>query len=478
MTEMIGLSWSGTGDLFENATYRYIDLAIDNRLPALAFGELVYGRYPIPLVDDWLISDRPPLQTGLMLLFSGAVSTSISERIGSEFALSIFAQSLFFVGTISLLYSLAIPKRFHAFVLLVTSVSGVVIVNSFFTWPKLFGTGVALAAIAALVEIVRSDEQKFWRYFICGALVAFSLLTHTSHAFAMIGLILTMCLYILRSQERRRNLISFFSVLMVTGVIYLTWVIFQRTFDPPGDRLAKWHFAGIKEITPIGTIPSILEQYEKLTFFQWIGYKVQNFERLIFPVWDKGDFSLTSQTNSNSKLVSPWNFGESFSDYWITAGEVVLLVAIMPAIYWGLINLVYRRFHSPSDGITPQLKKFNVSALYSLIFGVFMWAILIFLPGTTYVFHGSLIFAVLPIIILAVLSAIELPSVICGIGLTAQLLGTLGIYWISKPISWAMSHSFEPVSFGLAALCLGILVPLALRLLSYEKELDRNISAH
>lgn len=77
MIQMIGLTYSGTGDYFENATYRYIDLALDNRLPAFAAAELVGGRYPIPLMSDWLTSDRPPLQTGLLLILSSFFTSSI-----------------------------------------------------------------------------------------------------------------------------------------------------------------------------------------------------------------------------------------------------------------------------------------------------------------------------------------------------------------------------------------------------------------
>lgn len=382
---------------------------------------------------------------------------------------------MFFFGAISLLFSIKLPERLHPFVLTATAMSGVVIVNSYFTWPKLLGTGLALAALASLVDLAKSEIRSARQQIICGLLIGFSLLAHTSHVFALIGFVLAMCLILITSKNRKNNLQPLVSVLLTAGLVNITWSMFQNFFDPPGNRLAKWHLAGIKEINPDGVIQSIVQEYGQLTFSQWVSYKVQNFERMLLPIWDPDNIAGTPTSISHSNLVAPWNFGESFSDYWITAGEVVLLIAIVPAIYWWVINLAFRRFFTSLHTINPQMKNLREFALLSLAIGLSIWAILIFLPGTTYVFHASLIFAVLPILVSVVTSAIELPALVCRVGLIVQIAGTLSVYWISKPISWAMSHRFEPVPFTLAALSLVILVSLSLWMLSSAKNLDPKI---
>ena len=31
-------------------------------------------------------------------------------------------------------------------------------------------------------------------------------------------------------------------------VLYAPWLAYQRLYDPPGDRLLKWHLAGVTEV--------------------------------------------------------------------------------------------------------------------------------------------------------------------------------------------------------------------------------------
>ena len=64
----VGFVYGGLKNPFETAANRFLNsLPVDNELPYMVATGLRQGHIPKPLFMDWLTSDRPPLQSGMVL---------------------------------------------------------------------------------------------------------------------------------------------------------------------------------------------------------------------------------------------------------------------------------------------------------------------------------------------------------------------------------------------------------------------------
>lgn len=264
----------------EYAAYRFgpPPLSVDNFIPKLLADGLYEGKIPKPLIGNWLSSDRPPLQSGIALtqypLFHG--NRDLSYQL-----LGVILQLTALVALWAYLQAAGVNRKVMALALVTAFFSGFTIFNSFYVWPKLlpaaFLTIIAAYLFTARYGLVRAN----WKIgALIGAAAAVAMLSHGGSIFGLLGILLTMLL--LRRVPSARFLLA---VASAAVVLYLPWSLYQKYYDPPGDRLLKMHLAGVVDPHPELKLKDLLiHEYEKLGWRETWNYKVANLKILFLPM--------------------------------------------------------------------------------------------------------------------------------------------------------------------------------------------------
>jgi hypothetical protein len=207
----------------------------DNIIPYVFAEGLKLPHVPSPMLGDWLSSDRPPLQAGLYLAFTVQTGERGYQILGS------WLQATFLLGVWAVAAAAGYPTTTRRLVMLACCLTSNMIINTFFVWPKLV-TIVALTLVFVLLFCYRpaSKRQRIIAGVMLGGLAAFAVLCHSGSAFALIGMgVLTLATWRWPSWKT-----LLFAMLTVV-VLYTPWVAYQKFIDPPGNRLLKWHLAGV-----------------------------------------------------------------------------------------------------------------------------------------------------------------------------------------------------------------------------------------
>ena len=195
-------------------------------------------------MGDWKSSDRPPLQSGAVLAQYPFMPRP--RELGYTI-LSVILQSLWVCGLWLLLTALRLNSKAVSWALLTCAFSGFVFTNSFFVWPKLLAASYLLGFFALLFSgrLRRRSQNGVFLSVVGAMLVTFSLLSHGGTIFAFIGAIGAAAVF--RTPMGLKHLLLAASV---SFVLYLPWVGYQKFYDPPGDRLLKFHLAGVEHVDP------------------------------------------------------------------------------------------------------------------------------------------------------------------------------------------------------------------------------------
>ena len=247
---------------------------LDNQIPRLFVDRLIEDRAGLKsyLLGDWHSSDRPPLQTGMLLL----VYPFVGQAGGSLACLLLgVAINIFWIwGLWGFLRALGIAERKILQVLILIALVGAVFINTIYTWPKMLSAALALTVGAAI--LVR-DCPKRIRIFVVGSAGAFSLLSHGAALFALFGLITLF--WVRRKEWSLRDILITFAF---TVLIYYPWVGYQKFYDPPGDRLIKWHLAGVVPLDETRSAAAMLvAEYQKAGLHGFAMNKLHNLRLLL-----------------------------------------------------------------------------------------------------------------------------------------------------------------------------------------------------
>jgi hypothetical protein len=257
---------------FYAAARRYSELLpLDNAVPYM-FAEAIRDQHvPRPLFVDFLSSDRPPLQTGLVL--SQYAYLNQPRKLGYTVH-GVIVQSLWIFAAWLLLTAFALDRRAVALALTVCLFSGFVFLNTFYVWPKLLAATYILAALA-LVVTAKSGALKEGRIapILLGSLIALSMLSHGGSDFAILGAVLTVAFLRIRIPLKSLLLMA-----IAVAVLYVPWTLYQKFYDPPGDRLTKMHLAhvGIYGPDPRSFGAALIDAYKAVTPRQIVANKVAN----------------------------------------------------------------------------------------------------------------------------------------------------------------------------------------------------------
>jgi hypothetical protein len=246
----------------------------DNALP-LQLAEKVAGhkRLSGPMVDGWLASDRPPLQSGYALaqwpLWSPAGRPAAYQLLSTGLAAS------WLPGLWVVLRARGVGQWRVLVVVLATTLTGFALVNDLFVWPKFLAGTFALGAIAIVLSRDEADRRMLG-WVVAITLATLSMLAHGGTIFALLALIP----FALRRQSRVPLRALAVSVIPAAAC-YVPWTLFQHFVDPPGNRLLKWQVAGVIGIDSRGFLKTLVMQYEALSWHGLLHNKWVNVESLV-----------------------------------------------------------------------------------------------------------------------------------------------------------------------------------------------------
>lgn len=393
-----------------------LGLPTDNLIPDI-FAQRVYQRQPLhPFLEDWLTSDRPPLQTGF-LLWSRPVLDAPAARI----AAAISCQLAAYAGLWVLLGALAIPCRAARLVLLACVTSGFFLLNTLYAWPKLLPAGFLLAAAGLLYRLLRETRRASpGEIAALGGCAALAMLGHGGSFF---GLVALGAVYLVHGGWRDRRLIA--GSALVALLVYSPWLAYQRWVDPPGDRLLKYHLANHRDVDPRGALAVIAEAYQRVPTSEILHNKWSNV-RVLF-----GDF--THLAPSLGRTALEFFTGDWARAWWrfsnaMQGGEFFHLVQSLGFLVVGLPYLWLRR----REAMAAPTNYCLAVALNSVV----VWCALMFGPEGTVIHQGTYLTGSL------LLVAASLGLVASGRPrLIRTILGLHVVLWLGL---WIFSPTWDP----------------------------------
>jgi hypothetical protein len=271
--------FSGPWGLYELASNRFLPaLPGDNRVPHDLAMTVYDGRGPKAFDADWLSSDRPPLQSGWELLTLRVMDLLGFEPTLATAASAIWFQLLWIPAGYGLLRTLMLPARDARAVTLALAASGFFLVNTVFTWPKLCAAAFVVGSFGVLV----GRAGATWRGFaVAVALGAIGWLCHGGVAFSLLplGILLVWRAY---HVGVRAWLWGLALALMIGG----PWIAYQKWYDPPGDRLLKWHLAGqMTKDESRGVVRTLRENYAAAGWSKAVAARVANLKEQLPRDW-------------------------------------------------------------------------------------------------------------------------------------------------------------------------------------------------
>jgi len=435
--------WQGADNTyFQDSSFRFADLAVDNALPAIAANSISRGTLPDPLVPGWQLSDRPPLQTGFLII------TSFNRQVSWNyyFIFSLLAQSLIFWAIFYWVRSRKYSNSTQLFSLVILGFTSFVAQNIIFPWPKLFGAAFLIVALSIYLQKKEYNSDTYTAPLLLSA----STLCHSSHFFVVVPILFYSLLN--SNAGLKRKLIAF-SIFLVSQ---LPWLLFQKVVLPPGDRLIKLHFAGIKEENNRPFLELFIQKYSELSPGEWIHSRISNFLRSIIPYLDPDNpFKFgeqgTFKEGSHRLLGTPLALNSFDSRLWTITELTVLSSTLVYMAIW-IIWVKFRE--NDKQSLMPPEKSTDKPLIWLLSAAYMLWITLMFDPNSTVLWQFTIAFPI-------ILYCQFLPRLIEGRnsqtifqGIFFQILIFLNI-WLRKPISPLMEYHFNLV--GMLWIVAGIL---------------------
>ena len=345
----------------------------DNSIPYRLTVAVANGQIPRPLLGSWNSSDRPPLQSGIVLAQYAYIW---APRALAYEVVSTLCQSLWILALWVCLRAFGVRPRAAALAVSVCLFSGFVFLNTFYVWPKLLAGAYSIGLFTAAFSGAR---HRTVLSITAGALLAFGLLSHGGALFAAIGLVLT------AAALRKRLPFTNLTVILATAfVLYLPWLLYQKLFDPPGDRLLKYHLAGVENVDSRPALQAIRDAYSSLDSHQLLNNKWTNLMAATDhqnDYWSNVRFVLLNlfqhDAGQPARITHNASDARTISFFFFVPG-LGFLIAGVPAV---LIGCVTKRR-------SPEWK----SAAYMWLFSaltILIWCLLMFGPSTTVIHQGS-----------------------------------------------------------------------------------------
>jgi hypothetical protein len=434
----LGFVHGGTNAPVSLAALRFSATVLpsDNDIPRF-FTEWIYshGHSGTPPVypGEWLLSDRPPLQVGYMLL----QRPFFWKGNGLDYQIvGVLLQQLWIVGLWALLLAARIGRVTRALVLGAVLVSDVAIINGFFVWPKMLPAAMLIAAMALVVTPLWSEVRRsFWGAALIASLLGIAMLGHGSSLFGAIPVAL---IAIYRGLPSWR----WIAVAVGVGILFLApWSAYQKYGDPPGNRLNKWMLAGVEEIDNRGTLETIEDSYREAGLGGIVHNKAENFVTMVggapFVQSVRGAIDAAGE---GDLALAVRNLRNSLFYYLVPSLGFLLLALVLMALFW-------RRGRAQH----PLEWGFALTCLLVVAVGAVIWGLILFgnVPSRAVMHVGS--FA-LPLLLYC--------AAVCGL---RAIFPRFAVYWVifSSLIMLAVYAPMLEGPPGSSYSPLGILLALA-----------------
>jgi len=273
------LAYSNFSDLSNMAQVsggKWHHFPVDNWLPKFFADAILKGSCPSPIAGDWLASDRPPLQTGLFLVFGSFFPNDTVYLVTS-----VGAQLLVIPLIVLLVSKYVKDKNFVFFAAILFFFNGMVFVNGLNVWPKLFSALYQGIAFYYLYNIWISKEKLMSYYILFGIAAILAFLTHGGSIFYLLSLSVLL-LFSLKSKKEMQYLLYGF---LVALLLYIPWIIYQKFIDPPGDRLLKWHLTDQHQITHDSFLTVLIDYYSRLSFSEWMALRIAHLKYIFHSMY-------------------------------------------------------------------------------------------------------------------------------------------------------------------------------------------------
>ncbi len=348
-------------------------LPMDNILPSL-FAKNIEAGKATELIGDWHGSDRPPLQTGIVLAQGPLTNIAYVGYNGYQL-LATFLQCLWIPALWALSRALKASPKTIALTLAFCIITGFFFFNSMFVWPKLIAASLGILAFCLLLF----EKRNMLTWAIAGAAAGTALLAHTGVIFTFIPL--AVILFLPRFWPGVKPMVV--AAVVCVGLIG-PWLAYQKFYDPPGDRLAKWHIGGSEAIDNRSLGQTLVDSYTQAGWGVALQNKLHNATELIGRIppeghmYGIGKLAAIRDADFRHTLLglAVFNVG------WIALCFASVRKRLKSVANWRQIKLVL--------GIVAA----------SLV----VWVALMFGPATTIIHQGSylnmlLLFAVLGVVI-------------------------------------------------------------------------------
>ena len=373
----VGFLYGGVNHPSTTAAARFShQLPLDNDVPFVFAEQIRSGYIRKPMFQDWHSSDRPPLQTGIALSQYPFIR---GPRVLGCMVLGVDLQCLAIFALWLFLTALNVDRRAAALALAVALFSGFFLINAFYVWPKLLAAAYMLVFSALLLGKGTAREVKGNGVgaVVAGATLGFGLLAHGGSAFAVLGLILAML--VLRKRRNARNIAL---VALSSAVLYVPWVLYQKLYDPPGDRLLKWHLAGVINVDKRSFSEDLKDSYARLTWPGILEVREVN-ARLILGsqslYWLQVK-NMLAGIKDRSRPVSSAQAASILRD--LQFFQFALALGFMMGGPFFLLLGMVRRYRSALWRTSAEIWTFVLCTLIS-------WCLLMFFPGKANVHQGT-----------------------------------------------------------------------------------------
>ena len=348
-------------DFYTLAANRYREaLPSDNMLPHTT-AERLFTSEPLknPL-DEWLSSDRPPLQSGWQLLTWPAGKLLGIDRRTASGTSAMWFQLLWVAAAYGLLRSFAVERTRAAGWIAAMTLAGFFVQNTTYTWPKL-SAGALACGMFGLLFLLPSGTSKRTAAIWAALFAALAWLSHGGVGFSFLALV-----PLLACAGRRGAWRAWGPGAVAALILISPWLAYQTFHDPPANRLVKWHLAGEPGKDSRGTWQTLRENYAKIGWREAWSNKVSNFHAQVFGDWNHL-FDYSAATAGDRRHQEFFYPGRALT-WW----PILALFAIV---------ITRRRIFTPP-------RDFLLLAGW-LLLTIFIWCLLMFGLYQAVVHHGS-----------------------------------------------------------------------------------------
>lgn len=357
-------------EVFTTAAFRWNQLPIDNWLQKILADQIWQESLKSPMLGDWLSSDRPPLQTGIYLFFYPA-----SPNSGLLYqCVSTYLQTLIFLPILVLLQQLKFNHSI-SWVVIAFGFSSLIIINTLFVWPKLFSAVYLFNVYLILMTPLGQSLTPRLAKAIIGSSTALALLCHGGAFFALVGIALMALI-----RNFKQALMFGLPAGILAFVIYLPWLLYQKLIDPPGNRLVKWHLAGMVEPNNLSLSNAFHNAYQGLTWETWFQTRLANLHVIFFEGWMR--FFHHTYKAINTLDIQPFinefqsfSFFNMFISLWFFCPFIAILIYAVSSFF-----------------MPKRIETDAIWLLFTVLAGLIIWALLMYSPASTLNHQGPYFF--------------------------------------------------------------------------------------